>query len=62
MLPKPFPSSHITLLFFPVHCSFVHLNAVILYGHLADHYSNMTAFTAGPLLVLEQDFMVTLSL
>ena len=58
-LHKPSPFSHITLLFFPVHCSFLHLNAVNLYGHFSDHYFNVTAFTAGPLLVWEQDCTVT---
>ncbi len=50
LLHKPSPSSHIALLFFPLQCSFVHLTATIIYGHLSDHYSNVTAFTAGPLL------------
>lgn len=33
--------------------SFVHLNAVILYGHLSDHCSNVEAPTTGPWLALE---------
>lgn len=52
-------SSNTTLHFSPVHCSFVHLNAVSFCGYLSDHCSNVAAPTTGPLLASETNFTVT---
>lgn len=53
LLHKPSLSSNLILPFSLVHCSFVRLNAVILYGYLSDHCSNVEAPTTGPWLALE---------
>ena len=52
-------SSNTTLHFSPVHCSFVHLNAVSLCGYLSDHCPNLAAPTTGPLSASETNFTVT---